>query len=204
MNKLYIMRHAESEANRDRIMASRLPFPLTNAGERDAKRIAHELQEITTIDRIISSPLVRAKQTAEAFGTLYNQNIELDDRIQEHDLGIYSGMSYDQVKTESDYEQDSLNRWDWTPNDGESYADIADRVKSFFNDIEGNKGNTLIVTHAVVFRLIRSLLENKLPTYPKSFPNNGEIWEIEFTSIGDFHNIKSIFLGNSKEFVHNP
>lgn len=204
MNKLYIMRHAESEANRDRIMASRLPFPLTKAGKTDSELIAKQLSELTLIDKIISSPLLRATQTADSFCKQFDLTLNLEDRIQEHDLGIYSGMSYDQVKIEDEYEQDSLKRWSWTPKNGESYSDIAERVRAFFIDLESSSGNTLIVTHAVVFRMIRALLENKLPKYPKAFPNNGEIWEVDFTKVGEFHNIKSIFLGNSKTFIHNP
>ncbi len=204
MVKLFIMRHAQSEANKQRIMASTLPFPLTKDGIKDSNLIAKELNEIINIDSIISSPLIRAEQTAQAFSSIYNLPIDLDQRISEHNLGIYAGMSYDQVKTEKDYEEDSLKRWNWTPTGGESYSDIADRVTLFFKDLEQREGNILIVTHAVVFRLIRALLENCLPNYPKSFPNNGEIWEIDFTKVGETHKINSIFLGNSKSFVHNP
>jgi len=83
---------------------------------------------------------------------------------------------------------------------------IADRIISFFNSLEEKNSdeNILIVTHAVSFRLIRAVLENTLPEYPKAFPNNGEIWKVDFTAVGDFHEIESIFLGNSKNFTHNP
>ena len=206
MVKLYIIRHAESEANKSRIMASRMPFPLTDEGRADSELIASELKEIVHIHKIISSPLVRAKQTANAFSSVYNLEVNIDDRISEQELGKFSGMTYDEVKSYSDYETNSLNRWNWTPvGGGESYSDIADRVTSFFADINTDENiNILIVTHAVSFRLIRAVLENTLPTYPLEFPNNGEIWEIDFKGIGKVHNIKSIYLGNSKNFIHNP
>ncbi len=206
MVKLYIIRHAESEANRSRIMASRMPFPLTVEGRADSELIATELKELVSIDKIISSPLIRAKQTAVAFSSVYSLDINIDDRILEQELGKFSGMTYDQVKTYSDYETNTLNRWNWTPEGGgESYADIAKRITSFFNDLDVNDNNNiLIVTHAVAFRLIRAVLENTLPIYPESFPNNGEIWEINFKGLGEVHTIKSIYLGNSKKFIHNP
>lgn len=206
MSKLYIIRHAESEANKARIMASRLPFPLTEEGKEDSDLIAKELKEIVQITKIISSPLVRAQQTSESFSQIYGLTPLTDERLSEQELGIFSGMTYDEVKEQPTYETDTLKRWNWKPEgNGESYSDIANRITSFFNDLKvDDNQNILIVTHAVSFRLIRAVLENTLPNYPIPFPNNGEIWEIEFKGLGEFHEIKSLYLGNSRDFVHNP
>jgi len=212
MNYLYFIRHAESEANKKRILASWLPFPLTDEGREDARRIAAELKETVPINRIISSPLLRAMQTAEAFSTVYGQTVQTDERLSEQNQGRYSGMSYDVVKLEAEYEADPLQRWDWVPRgNGESYEMVAERVDSFLNSMEietdekeNSDRHTLIVTHAVVFRLLRAVLENTLPYYPKDFPNNGEIWKVEFHKVGFQHRIESILLGNSRQFIHNP
>ena len=67
MKTLYFIRHAESEANLGRILASQLPYSLTDAGRVDAHQIARELTEQASLDRIISSPLVRAVETAQFF-----------------------------------------------------------------------------------------------------------------------------------------
>ncbi|MDC7241319.1 MAG: histidine phosphatase family protein, partial [Spirochaetales bacterium] len=95
---------------------------------------------------------------------------------------------------------------DWIPEGGgESYAMIADRVKSFFSSFDPEDDrNVLVVTHAVTFRLIRAVLENTLPLYPESFPNNGEIWKVDFRGVGKRHEIESLLLGNSRDFIHNP
>ncbi len=212
MNYLYFIRHAESEANKKRILASRLPFPLTEEGQEDARRIASELKELVAINRIISSPLLRAKQTAEAFAETYELPIALDETLSEQDLGPYSGMNYDEVKSEPEYQADPLLRWDWVPGGiGESYAMVAERVSSFLEtmkqdapDWDKPDRHTLIVTHAVVFRLLRGVLENTLPEYPRNFPNNGEIWKIRFQGVGFHHRIESILLGESRSFKHNP
>ena len=206
MKTLYFIRHAESEANKNRILASRLPFPLTSEGKADSKRIAADLRKITILDSIISSPLKRAVQTAESFSEMFDIKIRIDDRITEQNLGRYSGMSYDEIKKFSDYEQDPLNRWNWLPaGGGESYSMIADRVCSFLKDLEKEESNhILIVTHAVALRLIIGALTRTLPVYPKDFPNNGEIIKVDFTSLADRHELRSIFLGNSKNFTHNP
>ena len=206
MKTLYMIRHAESEANKARILASRGPFPLTADGKADADLIADELKGIVRIDRIISSPLVRARQTAESFSRVYSLKIDEDERLSEQELGKFSGMSYDEVKNHSDYEMDALKRWDWIPEGGESYEMIACRLRSFFRDMENQPEpeSILIVTHAVAFRMIRGILENTLPLYPKAFPNNGEIWKVEFDRLGKVYTIESLMLGNSHRFVHNP
>jgi broad specificity phosphatase PhoE len=207
MSTLYLIRHAESEANKSRILASTLPYALTAAGKADADLIAGEIKELVNIDRIISSPLKRARETADSFEKVYNLKMEIDERISEQDLGIYKGMSYDEVKDLPLYVTDPLKRWDWIPEGkGESYSMVAHRITSFFKDLENSRDteNILIVTHAVAFRLIKAVLENTLPLYPMAFPNNGEIWKVPYTALGHHHKIESIFLGNSIEFTHNP
>ncbi len=207
MNNLYFIRHAESEANQKRILGSQLPFPLTSAGKADADLIAAELKQLLKIDRIITSPLLRARQTAASFGSVFSLEPDIDERITEQHLGDYSGMNYDVLADDEQYEIDPLDRWDWIPRGGgESYRMISDRILSFFRSLEGKPlyGNTLIVTHAVAFRLIQGALENTLPAYPRDFPNNGEIWRVSFSGLGKKHRIESLFLGNSRAFVHNP
>ena len=204
---LYLIRHAESEANVKRLLASRLPFPLTEAGKAEAELIASQLKDLTPIDRIVSSPLLRAVQTAESFSKRYGVPIEEDGRLAEQDLGAFSGLSYDAVKSIPDYEQDAMARWDWVPRGGgESYRMMAARVRDFFASLETcpEGERILVVTHAVTFRLIRGLLEWTLPVYPNAFPNNGEIWKVEFRGLGKRHPIESILLGNSSKYTHNP
>lgn len=207
MKTLYFIRHAESEANKKRILGSRLPFPLTAEGKFDSERIASELKDLTDIELITSSPLKRAVQTAESFSAVYGLDIQTDERITEQSLGVFSGMDYDEVKLHKNYEKNPLNRWNWQPEGGgESYSMIADRITAFLNDVGliEDKNNILIVTHAVSLRIIIAALQNTLPEYPKDFPNNGEILKVKYTKLGIYHKIESIFLGKSREFNHNP
>ena len=203
---VYFIRHAQSEANKDRYLASRLPVPITPEGLADSKVIASQLSEIVQIKKIISSPLVRAVQTAQPFADEYFLDIVTDPRLEEQNLGVFTGLTYDEVKTMKGYETNPLNRWNWKPSQGESYSQVADRVLSFFMDREHElkTQDVLIVTHAVTFRMIRAVLEDSLPAYPESFPNNGEIWEVDFQGLGKKHQIRSIFLGKSKTFNHLP
>lgn len=209
MHTYYFIRHAESEANDKNILAGQMDFALSARGLNDARHIAEKFSGSVRIDRIISSPLKRAMQTASAFSRRYALDIETSDFLKEQNLGIFSGMTYDALKTAKGYEHDRTKRWEWIPEGGESYKMIAERVKRFFawlDAMEASSVNgattpaiasvksTLIVTHAVTMRLIRGLLENTLPKYPETIAQNGEIWKVEYEKIGVPHHIESLFF----------
>jgi broad specificity phosphatase PhoE len=200
----YFIRHAESQANDKKILAGHLDFPLSIQGKKDIENIAGEFFKKVKIDMIISSPLKRALETASAFSKLYGLMIEKDDKLIEQNLGIYSGMSYDEIETEEGYEHDRTKRWNWVPEKGESYKMVADRVRPFFENIlsVSENLNILVVTHAVTLRLIRGILENTLPLYPENIAQNGEIWKVDFKGIGKFHKIDSIFLDKESVRTH--
>ena len=200
MKTLYFIRHAQSEANRREILASRQDFPLSEKGRADAEAIAAELKEIATLDRIVCSPLIRAQQTAAPIAEAFGLEVEMDDRLTEQDLGIYAGMSYADLESRTDYMHDRTQRWNWVPDGGgESYEMIFQRLEPFFQGLENLEGDSILfVTHAVTMRMIKATLEQTLPDYPREIAQNGEIWKTQFTKTGDTHVVESIFLGDSK------
>ncbi|HPR82239.1 MAG TPA: histidine phosphatase family protein [Pontiellaceae bacterium] len=200
---LYFMRHARSEANLKDILASRLDFPLTEEGLRDAEAIAREFAAVASVDRIVSSPLIRARQTARPFAEACGLTVQTDERLTEQHLGIFSGLTYAELDTRPDYMHDRAQRWTWVPaGGGESYQMIADRLRPFFLDLESMTGSSILfVTHAVTMRLIRATLEQTLPEYPQTIAKNGEIWKVSYTQYGAPHRVESIFLGGSAAAV---
>lgn len=200
MTTLYFMRHAESEANLSDILASQLDFPLTEKGKCDAAQIAQEVLQFHPIDHIISSPLIRAKQTAAPFEALFKLTADTEARVIEQNLGKYAGKTYAQLNDEPEYCHDRSLRWKWIPEgEGESYEMIADRLQPFFDNMFAEKHeHILIITHAVTLRMIKSILLNILPEYPQDIAHNGEIWQVKLGQKGDVHEIKSHFYGESK------
>ncbi len=207
MPTLFFMRHAESVANRKRILASQTDVSLTPEGMQGAYDIAREFLKDITLDSIFVSPQLRACQTASPFEQMADKKAEIDKAIAEQHLGRFTGMSYDDVKLDPAYEKDVKNRWNWIPEGGgESYKMLASRIIPFFNrfDSADKKSNIFIVTHAVTLRIIKALLEDTLPIYPEKIANNGEIWQVEYRGLGSKHMVKSLFYGNSASMVHNP
>jgi len=202
MPLLYFMRHAASEANEQDILASRMDFPLSGKGRADAARIAGEFLERYRIQRIISSPLSRARQTAQPFADASGLTVETDDLLVEQHLGRFSGLTYAQLESEPAYEHRRTERWDWVPDGGgESYRMIAERVKGWFENggLETGDSPVLIVTHAVTLRLIRAVLEHSLPSYPENIARNGEIWEVDYRGPETPSVIVSHLLGEAGE-----
>ncbi len=193
MVQLFFIRHAESEANRLDMLAGQLDYPLTEKGRNDIALIARQLHSEHTIDMIISSPLKRAAQTAEAFANQYALPVQTDKRLIEQDIGIFQGKSYAELKNDKRYEHDRTKRWNWVPPNGESYKMMADRLHSFFEDcirdFQGKK--VLIVTHAVTLRIIKGLLENTLPVYPSEIAKNGEVWITSLSELGTANTIET-------------
>lgn len=200
--KIFFIRHTQSEANVLNILAGQKDFKLTPHGTEDAKHIVKKFSKYFSIDRIISSTLSRAKATAEEFANHFGiKEIELDKDIMEQNVGVFSGKSYEELNKDISYIQDKSKRWDWKPKDGESYQEIAERVKRFFKKLESSvkpNENVLIVCHAVTLRLIYGYIKNMYPKYFEGTAKNGEIWEITSLKPGKQNYIKKYIFRRTK------
>jgi len=200
MKTIYFIRHTQSEANLKDILASRQDFPLTEKGRQEAVVIAAEFKDIAQLDRIFCSPLIRAQQTAQPIAETFGLDVETDERITEQDLGVFSGMTYAELDDRPDYMHERSKRWKWIPKGGgESYQMIANRLEPFFQSLESLEGDSILfVTHAVTLRIVKATLEQTLPGYSREIAKNGEVWKVQFTGLGNIHEVESIFLGGSK------
>jgi broad specificity phosphatase PhoE len=204
---LYFMRHAESEANTRDILAGRMDYPLSDRGEADAEAVALAYAPVHPIDAIIASPLLRARQTAEAFARLTHLSVELDEALVEQDMGVFADKTYAEAEADPAYERDKSRRWDWAPPGGESYRMIAERVKPFFARMDTRRAalgavaeeRILVVTHAVTLRLIVALLKDSLPAYPTALARNAEILEVDYRGLGPRYEISAHYYGRDGE-----
>ena len=87
---LILVRHGRTAANAAGQLQGRLDQPLDDLGERQALAVA---AHVGAVDEVISSPLLRARQTAEAFG----RPVNVDERWIEIAYGKYEGMPHGDV-----------------------------------------------------------------------------------------------------------
>lgn len=189
MKNIYLMRHAQSEANAKKIIAGHLDFPLSAKGHQEASDAASSFEE--NIDVIFTSTLVRTIQTAAPFAAKFAVPLIPRAELMEHNLGKFAGMTEQEMNAAPDYEHNKSARWEWFPPDGgESYKQVADRLIKFFVELEKSPYNSVfIVTHAIALRLIKGLMLNTLPVYPTDLAINASIIKIPFEGVGITHTI---------------
>lgn len=202
MKILSFVRHTESMANVQNLLAGQQDFPLSEKGKSDALVLAKRLHQAFPFDFVFSSPLVRAMQTAEPFAAATGLTIVTDNALREQNIGEFSGWSYPKAEADSRYQQDRSSRWEWAPpGGGESYRAMSERIRPFFDRIGAlpDDVRVLCFTHAVTLRIIVGLLENTLPAYPTSLARNGEILTVEYTGLGVRHTVQSRYFGEQSE-----
>lgn len=123
---LYLVRHGRTAANARGLLQGRLDPPIDEVGRRQAAAIA---AIVGRVDEVISSPLVRAQQTAAFF----DGEVTTDARWIELAYGEYEGMPAHEVPPEV---------WQsWRTNDqyrtkgGESFADLDRRVRDACSEL---------------------------------------------------------------------
>ena len=160
---LWVVRHAPTQLNREgRYMGYLDPVPVFDSESvAKAEQVALAFRA-AGVQRVVSSPLARARQTAEILGQ--DIEMEIDDRLMEWGLGSWQGMLHEDVRREYPTWFDSRGVWDprRTPPGGEEFADVEARVTSFLEEglfAPARRGDsaTAVVTHNGVMRMIKYL-----------------------------------------------
>ena len=166
LTKLTLLRHGEGAQNVKHILDD-LPgeFPLTREGCREAKAAARTIREQGGVDAIFSSPIRRAKETAEIIGPSLKKPIVVEERLREVDSGEWdekraddpsvaeSRAAYAALSPEERYRAKRGVT-------GESFEDVERRMSEAFADILAkHKGERiLIVSHeSPIVHLLHSL-----------------------------------------------
>ena len=95
--RVILVRHGQTNHNRDRIALGRDDVPLNETGLRQADALARRLAG-EPIAAVYSSPLQRAKRTAEAIATAREVPVTVDDGLIEMDVGELDGLPYPAIR----------------------------------------------------------------------------------------------------------
>jgi probable phosphoglycerate mutase len=137
-------RHGETAPNREGLVLGRASDPaLTDEGRRQAERLAALLGKEEPV-AVLTSPLLRARETAEAIAGACGHEPVIDDRLVEIDWGAWEGRPVGRIASA---EVERLRADAGTAPEGESLAVLTGRVESFCADAWDRDGLVVAVTH---------------------------------------------------------
>lgn len=166
----YLIRHGETEWNREGRYQGQRDIPLNTTGREQAEANGRLLKELFARDGIDpatwhwrASPMIRTRQTVslvrQACG-LPEAGITFDDRLREVSFGIYEGRLAAELPDDPDGMRNVGRReedfWYFRPDKGESYEDLANRVRPALAELPGP---SVIVAHGGIARICRYLVE---------------------------------------------
>ena len=157
MARLLLVRHGEAKENSNGRFWGRTDVELSDVGLRQAERLRDRLAS-EDISIVYSSDLRRALQTAQAIASRYELSVIACHELQEIDFGSAEGLTYGEISRKYPDLVKSWFSWDLSFRfpDGESIADLNNRVSRFLHRLEEHaKEKTIVVTaHSGVLRLL--------------------------------------------------
>src|SRR5262245_51616150 len=165
MLTLVLTRHGLTDRSiPEQHLGQRIDAPLNEAGRTQAGALGERLRSVD-FDRVISSPLRRARETAEIVAPA--ERVEVEDRLIEMDYGEWEGLTYEDLEREHGT---ARRAWEQAPDSlrypgGESGNDVAARVAAFLGDLladhvarhgaaSAEEGPVLAVGHSSTNRIL--------------------------------------------------
>lgn len=184
--KIYVIRHGETNANKDGVLQGASNWPLNEDGVKLAKLTGENMKGIK-FDACFSSPLDRAKQTAELVlkHSGNNINIMFDKRIEELNMGIYEGKKIKPNELEVPILKILLFKWNaffcGRFKGGETIKELCKRTQELLNEVSKmDYENVLISTHGCAMRaMLNKLYDNKIDFWQGRVPYNCAVNIIE-------------------------
>lgn len=200
MTKIYLTRHGETVWNRQRRFQGHKNSELTDKGILAAELLADRIEDIE-LDYIVSSPLLRAYNTAEIARGNKDVQIIKYDGLKEINLGEFEGMSYVDIKSKhtellAEIEKDPFNNR--YPN-GENLQEFYKRVVKVFTEVVDKHRNktTLIVAHGGTLKCIEAYIR-KFKLSSDWMGNVVKNCSLSYIEIDENNEIKEIFYNDTK------
>lgn len=176
---LYLLRHGQTDWNRDRRIQGQMESDLTELGREQAARQGTILAGLDLPHAVAAfvSPLRRTRQTAEIALTAAGLTPRFDDRLKEVHMGRWEGQYYADLKLaepEAFATGSILHLCLNSP--GETLQDMRDRIGGFLDDLTGP---AVVVSHGVALTILRGLVLNaEMPQMEAMSRDQGVVWEL--------------------------
>lgn len=160
--QLVLVRHGESEGNRDGAFTGHSPSPLTARGRAQAERVADALAAPPP-DAVYASDLRRAVDTAAPLAARLGLSVIAREGLRERDMGAWVGRTFKDIEANDpdDWRRLVDRDLDHRPPQGESHRECAARVGAALAEIVAAhpEGRVVVVSHGVAMHhMLRHLL----------------------------------------------
>ena len=152
---VYFVRHAEAQGNVEEFFQGKTDCEVSEKGRKQLANLAERFKDIS-FDRLYSSPLKRAYETAEAVNRYHGYEIITNDGLVEINAGVFEGVKWSELPVLYPHEYDlwvnDLEHFE--VKDGESMVTVYDRITKCVTEIiSQNIGKTIvIVSHGCALR----------------------------------------------------
>ena len=162
-HRLFLVRHGETDWNREGRLQGSKDIPLNELGREQAAEAAGRLRNLVQgyegLD-FVASPMERARETMEILRYrlgLPPKGYRIDERLRELTFGAWEGFTWREVrKSERELAlARERDKWGFVPPEGESYRMLAERIRPV---LEGLTGETVMVSHGGVARAVLALV----------------------------------------------
>ena len=151
MGRLVLIRHGESEGNRERAFTRTPDVPLTAEGQEQVRAAAGWIASLHEPVRIVSSPFARARQTAGIIAERFPVPVVIEHDLRERSYGELAGQPYAAARACADY--DPATYWAWCPpGGGETLVQVANRAGAALDRIAAAApaDDVVVVSHGAV------------------------------------------------------
>lgn len=151
MKQIIFLRHCTTAWNRQKKLQGQSDIPLDDGGEREAHALATTLS-VLGIQKIVSSDLKRAHETASIIGAALNILVTTDVRFRENDFGSIAGRTEEEVRLLAPHldhhVHDDFAAYDFREVGGEDQPSVLKRHMEAYNDLRNHEeGIILVVGH---------------------------------------------------------
>ena len=160
MTELLLVRHGETDWNRDRRFQGHADPPLNDKGREQANALAQELAA-EGIELVYTSDLARARETAEIVGARLGANVLLLRELREIDVGEWQGLTWPEIERRYPEGVRSWHERGHGWESGETYDELGERVVAALRCIaaEHPEQRVLVVGHGGTIRATRAFME---------------------------------------------
>jgi len=168
LGSIIFLRHGQAKNNLERILTGRTPgVPLTEKGIDQAEKAAKFLEHMN-ISAIYSSPIERARHTAEIVGKHNSLDVTIDDRLIELDMGKFTGVPYDEIFTSHGnvFMKFYNGELEIAHNGVETFSEVKKRILGIVDHVIENHPdqNVVLVTHMDPIKAMLSTVIDLTPT----------------------------------------